>query len=54
MFGQAGPDGTPVGFDVEIGKIIAGALDIEAGSITWTETVSANRSTSPAPVSGSW
>ena len=43
LFGQAGPDGNPVGFDVEIGKIIAGALGIAAGDIKWSETVSANR-----------
>lgn len=43
LFGQAGPDGNPAGFDVEIGKIIAGALGISADNITWTETVSANR-----------
>ncbi|MEE1618821.1 glutamate ABC transporter substrate-binding protein [Brachybacterium sp. J153] len=43
LFGQAGPDGTPVGFDVEIGKIVAGALGISPDNITWTETVSANR-----------
>ncbi|MGP9537850.1 glutamate ABC transporter substrate-binding protein [Brachybacterium sp. AOP43-C2-M15] len=43
LFGQAGPDGDPVGFDVEIGKIIAAALGIEADGIEWTETVSANR-----------
>ena len=43
LFGQAGPDGKPVGFDVEIGKILAGALGIKAGNIEWVETVSANR-----------
>ena len=43
LFGLAGPDGEPVGFDVEIGKILAGALGIDAENITWTETVSANR-----------
>jgi glutamate transport system substrate-binding protein len=43
LFGLAGPDGDPVGFDVEIGKILAGALGIDAGNIKWTETVSANR-----------
>lgn len=43
LFGLAGPDGEPVGFDVEIGKILAGALGIDAKNITWTETVSANR-----------
>ena len=33
----------PVGFDVEIGKIIAGALGIAPEDIEWVETVSANR-----------
>lgn len=45
LFGLVGPDGTPVGFDVEIAKIIAGELGIAADDITWTETVSANRET---------
>ncbi len=43
LFGLAGPDGTPEGFDVEIGKIIAGKLGIAPEDITWTETVSKNR-----------
>jgi glutamate transport system substrate-binding protein len=43
LFGLAGPDGEPVGFDVEIGKLIAAELGIPADGITWTETVSANR-----------
>lgn len=43
LFGLVGPDGTPEGFDVEIGKIIAGALGIPEDGITWTETISANR-----------
>lgn len=43
LFGLQGPDGTPVGFDVEIAKIIAGELGIAAEDIEWTETVSANR-----------
>ena len=33
----------PEGFDVEIAKLIAAKLGIEADNITWTETVSANR-----------
>ncbi len=33
----------PEGFDVEIGKIIAGKLGIDPGGIEWVETVSANR-----------
>jgi glutamate transport system substrate-binding protein len=43
LFGLKGPDGDPVGFDVEIGKLIAAKLGIEESGITWTETVSANR-----------
>lgn len=43
LFGQVGPDGDPVGFDVEIGKIIAAELGIPASKIKWVETVSANR-----------
>jgi glutamate transport system substrate-binding protein len=43
LFGLVGPDGNPVGFDVEIGKIIASELGIDAEGIEWVETVSANR-----------
>jgi glutamate transport system substrate-binding protein len=43
LFGLKGPDGNPVGFDVEIGKIIAKALGIPESGIKWVETVSANR-----------
>ncbi len=43
LFGLVGPDGVPVGFDVEIGKIVAGALGIAPENIEWVETVSANR-----------
>lgn len=43
LFGQVGLDGKPVGFDVEIGKIIASELGIDEGNINWVETVSANR-----------
>lgn len=43
LFGLKGPDGKPVGFDVEIAKIIAGALGIDDDDIEWVETVSANR-----------
>lgn len=43
LFGLKGPDGNPVGFDVEIGKIIAAALGLSADKIKWVETVSANR-----------
>ena len=42
LFGLKGPDG-PVGFDVEIGKLIASSLGIKESGITWVETVSANR-----------
>ncbi len=43
LFGLVGPDGDPVGFDVEIAKIIASELGIEEDGIEWVETVSANR-----------
>lgn len=43
LFGLLAPSGEPEGFDVEIGKIIAGELGIEPGDINWEETVSANR-----------
>ena len=43
LFGLKGPDGQPVGFDVEIGKLIAAKLGITPENIEWTETVSANR-----------
>ncbi|WP_407709731.1 glutamate ABC transporter substrate-binding protein [Arthrobacter nitrophenolicus] len=43
LFGQVGLDGKPVGFDVEIGKLIAAELGIAADKIEWSETVSANR-----------
>ena len=42
-FGLLNPDGTPEGFDVEIGKIIAAKLGIPEDGITYVETVSANR-----------
>jgi glutamate transport system substrate-binding protein len=40
LFGLKGLDGKPVGFDVEIAKIIAGKLGIPADKITYTETPS--------------
>ena len=43
LFGLAGLDGTPEGFDVEIGKMIAADLGIAAEDIEWVETVGANR-----------
>ncbi|UOE44784.1 glutamate ABC transporter substrate-binding protein [Agromyces larvae] len=43
LFGLVGPSGDPEGFDVEIGKIIAGQLGIAPENIEWVETVSANR-----------
>ncbi len=43
LFGLAGPDGKPVGFDVEIGKLVASKLGISVDKIKWVETVSANR-----------
>ncbi|MGZ8803928.1 MAG: glutamate ABC transporter substrate-binding protein [Microbacterium sp.] len=43
LFGLMGPSGTPEGFDVEIGKIIAAQLGIAEEDINWVESVSANR-----------
>jgi glutamate transport system substrate-binding protein len=43
LFGLRGPSGDPEGFDVEIAKIIAAELGIDADGIEWIETVSANR-----------
>ena len=43
LFGLMGPDGTPQGFDVEMGKIIAAELGISPDKINWVETVSQNR-----------
>lgn len=43
LFGLKGPSGEPVGFDVEIGKMIAAELGIDEGDIDWIEAVSANR-----------
>jgi glutamate transport system substrate-binding protein len=43
LFGLVGPDGTPVGFDIEMGKIIASSLGIPEDKIVWKEAVSANR-----------
>jgi glutamate transport system substrate-binding protein len=42
LFGLKGPD-APVGFDIEIGKLIAAGLGIPAKNIEWKEAVSANR-----------
>jgi glutamate transport system substrate-binding protein len=42
-FGLLNPSGDPEGFDVEIAKIIAAELGIEAENIEFVETVSANR-----------
>ena len=39
-FGLKGPSGKPEGFDVEVAKIIAGALGVEPGKIEWVETPS--------------
>jgi glutamate transport system substrate-binding protein len=42
-FGLLNPSGDPEGFDVEIAKIIAAELGIDAEKIEFVETVSANR-----------
>lgn len=36
-------DDVPTGFDVEMGKILAGSLGIAEGDIEWKETISDNR-----------
>ena len=36
-------DDEPTGFDIEMAKIVAGALGIEESGITWEETISDNR-----------
>jgi glutamate transport system substrate-binding protein len=43
LFGLKNLEGKPEGFDVEIGKLIAGEMGIQADNIEWIETVSANR-----------
>jgi glutamate transport system substrate-binding protein len=43
LFGLTALDGTPEGFDVEIGKLIAAKLGISEDKIVWKEAVSANR-----------
>ncbi|MFE1248693.1 glutamate ABC transporter substrate-binding protein [Streptomyces sp. NPDC058735] len=40
LFGLKGLGGKPTGFDVEIAKIIAGKLGIDASDVTWVETPS--------------
>ncbi|TFD58690.1 glutamate ABC transporter substrate-binding protein [Cryobacterium suzukii] len=42
LFGLKGT-GDPIGFDIEVGKLVAGALGISADNINWIETISANR-----------
>jgi glutamate transport system substrate-binding protein len=39
-FGLKGPSGKPEGFDVEVAKIIAGALGVAPDKIEWVETPS--------------
>jgi len=45
LFGLKGPSGNPEGFDVEMGKIIAAKLGIEADQIEWVEATSEVRET---------
>jgi glutamate transport system substrate-binding protein len=40
LFGLKGLDGKPVGFDVEVAKIVAAKLGVPADKITYTETPS--------------
>lgn len=43
LFGLAGPEGKPEGFDVAIGEHIAAELGISPENIEWVETFSQNR-----------
>ena len=43
LFGLKNLEGKPEGFDVEIAKLIAGEMGIQASNIEWIEAVSANR-----------
>lgn len=43
LFGLKGLDNKPEGFDVEVGKIIAGQLGLAEDQITWVETPSRAR-----------
>lgn len=43
LFGLAGLDGKPAGFDVAIAALVASKMGIPFDSIKFTETVSANR-----------
>lgn len=43
--GQRNPDGTFSGFDVEVGKYVAGKLGVQPDGITWKESPSAQRET---------
>jgi glutamate transport system substrate-binding protein len=43
LFGLKNLEGKPEGFDVEIAKLVAGELGIDAANIEWVESVSANR-----------
>ncbi|WP_243789175.1 glutamate ABC transporter substrate-binding protein [Saccharopolyspora gloriosae] len=43
LFGLKGLDGTPQGFDVEIGKIVAAKLGLSAEQIEWVEAPSKTR-----------
>jgi glutamate transport system substrate-binding protein len=43
LFGLKNLQGTPEGFDVEIAKLIAGEMGVQASNIEWVEAVSANR-----------
>jgi glutamate transport system substrate-binding protein len=40
LFGLKGLDGKPAGFDVEVGKLVAGELGIPADKIEWVESQS--------------
>ncbi|WP_234998646.1 glutamate ABC transporter substrate-binding protein [Demequina sp. NBRC 110057] len=43
LFGEMGTDGSPEGFDVEVGRLIAAELGIDEDGITWVEAPSGQR-----------
>lgn len=43
LFGLKGPGAAPIGFDIEMAKLVAAGLGIAPENIIWKETVSANR-----------
>ncbi len=54
LFGQVGLDGKPVGFDVEIGKLIAAKLGIAADKIEWSRPSPPTASSSSSRARWTW